>query len=454
MDPGGRHALGGREECLDGRVVEAVAGGAGQRRGPAAPIGVDALRQVASTRPPHRPRRAPTVPGIPQSALNRAAGSPRYTRPVPRVLVLGSTGSIGVQALDVIDAAPDLEACGLACGSRADAMRAQAEARGIVHTACAGGGGTIDHDPGLTALIEASEPDIVLNALVGAAGLRSTLAALERGITVALANKESLVAGGDLVRAVRERTGTRVVPVDSEHSALFQLLEGVDRGRVRAAVLTASGGPFRGRSAAALETVGRDDALRHPTWEMGAKITIDSATMMNKGLEVIEAHWLFAVPPDAIEVVVHPQSVIHSMVEYADGSVLAQLGNPDMRTPIAHALAYPERIDAGVRPLDLFEIGRLNFERPDFVRFPCLALAYDALREGGAAAAVLNAANEEAVAAFLERRVGFTRIPDIIAATLERVRDLSVDCIEAILDADARAREVARSEILARQTTP
>ena len=254
-------------------------------------------------------------------------------------------------------------------------------------------------------------------------------------------------------------SGAQLLPIDSEHNAVFQALpqgyaRDPQRCGVRRILLTASGGPFRERSLESLANVTPDEACAHPNWVMGRKISVDSATMMNKGLEVIEAHWLFAVPPEAIEVVVHPQSVIHSMVEYADGSVLAQLGNPDMRTPIAHALAYPERIDAGVRPLDLFEIGRLNFERPDFVRFPCLALAYDALREGGAAAAVLNAANEEAVAAFLERRVGFTRIPDIIAATLERARDLSVDCIEAIFDADARAREIARSEILARQTTP
>ena len=296
-------------------------------------------------------------------------------------------------------------------------------------------------------------------AIVGAAGLPPALAAARAGKRVLLANKEALVLSGRLFMQAVAASGAQLLPIDSEHNAVFQALpqgyaRDPQRCGVRRILLTASGGPFSERSLESLANVTPDEACAHPNWVMGRKISVDSATMMNKGLEVIEAHWLFAVPPEAIEVVVHPQSVIHSMVEYADGSVLAQLGNPDMRTPIAHALAYPERIDAGVRPLDLFEIGRLNFERPDFVRFPCLALAYDALREGGAAAAVLNAANEEAVAAFLERRVGFTRIPDIIAATLERARDLSVDCIEAIFDADARAREIARSEILARQTTP
>ncbi|MEW6581670.1 MAG: 1-deoxy-D-xylulose-5-phosphate reductoisomerase, partial [Actinomycetota bacterium] len=279
-----------------------------------------------------------------------------------RVLVLGSTGSIGVQALDVIDRAGDLAACGLSCGTRLDEMQAQAAARGILHTACAAGGGTVPHDPDLAALIEESAPDLVLNALVGAAGLRPTLAALERGIPVALANKESLVAGGDLVAAARARTGAMLVPVDSEHSALFQLLDGLPAARVESIVVTASGGPFRGRGAGELAAATAADALAHPTWTMGAKITVDSATLMNKGLEVIEAHHLFGLPYGRIEVVVHPQSLVHGMVRLEDGSLLAHCGAPDMRVPIAYALRWPQAPPPAAR-LDL--VGRrLDFEAP------------------------------------------------------------------------------------------
>uniref|UniRef100_A0ABX1N6K8 1-deoxy-D-xylulose 5-phosphate reductoisomerase n=1 Tax=Aromatoleum buckelii TaxID=200254 RepID=A0ABX1N6K8_9RHOO len=393
-----------------------------------------------------------------------------------RVTVLGATGSIGMSTLDVLARHPDrFEAFALTAQIQVErlfelCLRFSPRFAVLVDSAAASdlrqrlkaAGSQTEVLAGAAALVDVAahpDADAVMAAIVGAAGLAPALAAARAGKRVLLANKEALVLSGRLFMQAVAASGAQLLPIDSEHNAVFQALPqgyGRDPQRcgVRRILLTASGGPFRERSLESLADVTPDEACAHPNWVMGRKISVDSATMMNKGLEVIEAHWLFAVPPEAIEVVVHPQSVIHSMVEYADGSVLAQLGNPDMRTPIAHALAYPERIDAGVRPLDLFEIGRLNFERPDFVRFPCLALAYDALREGGAAAAVLNAANEEAVAAFLERRVGFTRIPDIIAATLERARDLSVDCIEAILDADARAREVARSEILARQTTP
>ncbi len=358
-----------------------------------------------------------------------------------RVLVLGCTGSIGVQALQVIDAAPDLEACGLACGRRVDLMAGQAAERGIAHTSCAAGGGTVSYDPDLGTLIDASAPDLVLNALVGAAGLRPTLAALERGIPVALANKETLVAGGDLVAMVRARTGAALVPVDSEHSALFQLLEGVAPDRVRAAVLTASGGPFRGRSADELQGVTRADALRHPTWEMGEKITIDSATLMNKGLEVIEAHHLFGLGYDRIEVVVHPQSAVHAMVRLDDGSVLAHCGPPDMRVPIGHALRHPAPPPPGP-PMDLVGL-RLDFEAPDETAFPCLPLAREAGREGGTAPAVLNAANEVAVAAFLADRIGFMDIPRVVAAALAGVASEPATTLGAVLDADARARRVA-----------
>ncbi|MBI2684661.1 MAG: 1-deoxy-D-xylulose-5-phosphate reductoisomerase, partial [Actinobacteria bacterium] len=258
-----------------------------------------------------------------------------------RVLVLGSTGSIGTQALDVIDRAPDLVVCGLACGTRTASMAAQAAERGVAFTSARAGGGSIAWADDLATLMDASEPDIVLNGLVGAVGLQPTLTAIGRGIPVALANKESLVVGGDLVAAAQLGSGARILPVDSEHAALFQLVEGVGRANVVRAVLTASGGPFRGLPAERLAGVSRDDALRHPTWTMGAKITIDSATLMNKGLEVIEAHHLFDLAYDDIEVVVHPQSFIHAMVRLADGSVIAHGGAADMRIPIAYALRWP-----------------------------------------------------------------------------------------------------------------
>jgi 1-deoxy-D-xylulose-5-phosphate reductoisomerase len=364
---------------------------------------------------------------------------------VARVLVLGSTGSIGVQALDVIDRAPDLTACGLSCGRRVDVMAAQAAAHGVAHTASAAGGGSVPFDADLAALIDASAPDIVLNGLVGAAGLRPTLAALERGIPVALANKESLVAGGDLVAGVRARTGAALVPVDSEHSALFQLLEGLPDERVAAAVLTASGGPFRGRSADELEGVTREDALRHPTWSMGAKITIDSATMMNKGLEIIEAHHLFGLPYDRIEVIVHPQSLVHAMVRLDDGSVLTHCGPPDMRVPIGFALRHPAPPPPGA-PMELAG-RRLDFEEPDETAFPSLALARAAGREGGTAPAILNAANEVAVEAFLGERIGFMDIPRVVAGALETVPATPADALELVVEADGRARAAADAAI-------
>lgn len=357
---------------------------------------------------------------------------------VIRVLVLGSTGSIGVQALEVIAAAPDMAACGLACGARAGAMERQAIDHGVVHTAAGGGG---DHGD----LIDASEPDIVLNAIVGAAGLPATLAALERGVPVALANKESLVVGGELVNAARARSGAALVPVDSEHSALFQLLEGLPGERVVAGVLTASGGPFRGRAARELEGVTVAQALDHPTWKMGGRITIDSATLMNKGFEVIEAFHLFGLPYDRIEVVVHPQSLVHAMVRLDDGSVLAHCGPPDMRVPIGYALRHPAP-PPPAPPMDL--VGRrLEFEAPDEAAFPCLALARAAGREGGTAPAVLNAADEVAVAAFLEGRMGFMDIPRVVSAALDAVPRGPADALEAVQDADARAREAARAAV-------
>ena len=356
-----------------------------------------------------------------------------------RVLVLGSTGSIGVQALEVIAAAPDMAACGLACGGRVEEMARQAREHGVAHTAAGGG------EPGLGDLMDACEPDIVLNAVVGAAGLPPTLAALERGLPVALANKESLVVGGELVIAARDRSGAALVPVDSEHSALFQLLEGLPRDRVAAGVLTASGGPFRGRAAEDLEGVTVEEALDHPTWRMGGRITIDSATLMNKGFEVIEAFHLFGLPYDRIEVVVHPQSLVHAMVRLDDGSVLAHCGPPDMRVPIGYALRHPAPPPPGA-PMDL--VGRrLEFEEPDEAAFPCLALARAAGREGGTAPAVLNAADEVAVAAFLDGRIGFMDIPRVVGGALEAVPAAPADALEAVLGADARARAAARDAI-------
>ena len=360
---------------------------------------------------------------------------------VKRVLILGCTGSIGVQALDVIDGADDMVCVGLATGGRVDEMLAQAAARDIAVTSAAAGGGSVAHTADLGDLIDASEPDIVLNAIVGAAGLPPTLAAIERGIPVALANKESLVAGGDLVAAAQARSGAMLVPVDSEHSALFQLIEGVDRARVVRGVLTASGGPFRGRSAADLAGVTVADALAHPTWTMGAKITIDSATLMNKGLEVIEAHHLFDLSYDDIEVVVHPQSSIHAMVRLKDGSLITHMGPPDMRVPIGYALRWPE--PPPVRE-EMSLLGTtLTFEKPDETAFPCLRLAREAGIEGGTAPAVLNAANEVAVAAFLEGRIAFMDIPAAVDRALQSVPAVPAKSLDAVLEADAMARAAA-----------
>lgn len=392
---------------------------------------------------------------------------------VRNITVLGATGSIGMSTLDVIGRHPDryrvfaltartqiellLSLClrftpRFAVVDDAPAARRLGEA--LAAQSCAT---TVLHGP--PALVEVArdpEVDVVMAAIVGAAGLLPTMAAARAGKQVLLANKEALVlAGGLFMEAVRSG-GAQLLPIDSEHNAVFQCLPrgyagNLDAAGVRRILLTASGGPFRLAPLDSLAAVTPDQACAHPNWVMGRKISVDSATMMNKGLEVIEARWLFDAPPERIDVVIHPQSVIHSMVEYVDGSVIAQLGNPDMRTPIAHALAFPERVDAGVASLDLFEIAKLTFERPDLERFPCLGLAYAALRQGGAAAAVLNAANEEAVAAFLDRRLGYPSIAAVIAETLERAEGLSVESIESVIATDQRARVIARSQIKARQ---
>ncbi|HMS63326.1 MAG TPA: 1-deoxy-D-xylulose-5-phosphate reductoisomerase [Solirubrobacteraceae bacterium] len=375
-----------------------------------------------------------------------------------RLLILGSTGSIGVQALDVAARADDLDVVGLSAARSWEPLVEQARALGAPRivladpAAAAAAAAVYDGDvlvgpEGLVELITGSGADLVLNALVGSAGLGPTVTALGEGIDLALANKESLVVGGELVMQLAEATGARVLPVDSEHSALHQLIAGEPPGTVDRLMLTASGGPFRGRSRAQLEAVSVDDALRHPTWEMGGKITIDSATLMNKGLEVIEAHHLFGTPYERIGVVVHPQSIIHSYALLCDGAALAHLGYPDMRVPIAYALHWPERVDVPVRALDLADVGALTFEPVDDAAFPCLSLARAAGIAGGTAPCVLNAANEVAVHAFLEGRLPFLAIAEVVEAALEQLPAAPVRAFDSLYEADREARAVAAAAI-------
>jgi 1-deoxy-D-xylulose-5-phosphate reductoisomerase len=373
-----------------------------------------------------------------------------------KLLILGSTGSIGTQALEVVAASDQLQVIGLAAGSDWRAAVEQAGAHGVPAVALADGeaagrardawsGRVLAGEEGIRALIAESGADLVLNAIVGAAGLGSTVVALSEGIDVALANKESLVLGGELVMALAEATGARLLPVDSEHSALFQLVSSEPPGTVERLVLTASGGPFRGRRDLAGVTV--EEALAHPTWRMGGRITIDSATLMNKGFEAIEAHHLFGVPYERIEVVVHPQSLVHSLVQLVDGSSLAHLGYPDMRVPISYALHFPERADVEVPRLDLAAAGRLDFEEPDLETFACLRLALDAGRAGGTAPCALNAADEVAVAAFLGGRIPFTAIPAVIERVLEEMPADPVSHFDDLFAADAEARERSQEQI-------
>ncbi|MBX5468524.1 MAG: 1-deoxy-D-xylulose-5-phosphate reductoisomerase [Thermoleophilaceae bacterium] len=372
-----------------------------------------------------------------------------------RVIVLGSTGSIGTQALDVIGRSDELEVVALAAATSFEQVVEQARAHGVTRVALADEaaaalaaeawteGEVLAGAEGVMSLVTETECDLVLNALVGSAGLGPTVAALGEGIDLALANKESLVVGGELVTALAEATGARIVPVDSEHSALAQLIGSERPGAVERLVLTASGGPFRGRSPEELESVTVEQALAHPTWEMGGKITIDSATLMNKGLEVIEAHHLFGVPYERIDVVVHPQSIVHALVHLNDGASLAHLGYPDMRVPISYALHHPERADVPVPALDLPALGQLTFEAPDERAFPCLRLAREAGRAGGTAPCVLNAANEVAVRAFLDGRLSFTGIPEVIERCLESLPVEPVGHFSDLSRADAAARELA-----------
>jgi 1-deoxy-D-xylulose-5-phosphate reductoisomerase len=371
---------------------------------------------------------------------------------VRRIVIVGSTGSIGTQALDVIERSLDLEVVGLAAAASWELLLEQARRFGVERVALAdvdaaaraGEHATVMAGPeGLVELITDTDCDLVLNALVGSAGLGPTIATLGEGIDLALANKESLVVGGELVTALAEATGAHLIPVDSEHSALFQLLEGQRPGTVDRLVLTASGGPFRGRTD--LDGVTRDEALAHPTWAMGGKITIDSATLMNKGLELIEAHHLFGVAYDAIHVVVHPQSIVHALVQLNDGASLAHLGYPDMRVPISYALHHPDRADVPVPLLDLAEVGALTFEPPDTRTFTCLRLAREAAVAGGTAPCVLNAANEVAVHAFLSGELAFTGIARVIESTLSELPAGPVRHFSDLYEADAQAREVARA---------
>jgi 1-deoxy-D-xylulose-5-phosphate reductoisomerase len=383
-----------------------------------------------------------------------------------RLLILGSTGSIGTQALDVVARSEgELELVGLSAGSSSDALVAQARELGVERIALADedaaaraaeawtDGEVLAGAEGLVRFVVESEADLVLNALVGSAGLGPTVAALGEGIDLALANKESLVVGGELVTQLSEATGAQIIPVDSEHSAIHQLLAGEPVGTVDKLVLTASGGPFRGRSAAELREVTIEQALAHPTWAMGGKITIDSATLMNKGLELIEAHHLFGTPYDRIDVVVHPQSIVHSLIQLCDGATLAHLGYPDMRVPIAYALHHPERVELPVAPLDLAALGSLTFEQPDAETFPCLRLAREAGEAGGTAPCILNAANEVAVHAFLNGRLRFHEISEAIEHTLDAVPAGRIHAFQTLYAADRDARAAAGELVEQRAAT-
>ncbi|SDI67674.1 1-deoxy-D-xylulose 5-phosphate reductoisomerase [Pseudomonas delhiensis] len=384
-----------------------------------------------------------------------------------QVCVLGATGSIGLSTLDVLARHPqrysvfaitghsrlaELEALCLAHRPRFAVVARDEQARHLQGALRAAGLDTrvLAGEPGLCEVAGHPEVDVVMAAIVGAAGLKPTLAAVQAGKRVLLANKEALVMSGALFMHEVQAHGAVLLPIDSEHNAIFQCMpgdyaRGLEPVGVRRILLTASGGPFRETPLERLAEVSPEQACAHPNWSMGRKISVDSASMMNKGLELIEACWLFDASPSKVEVVIHPQSVIHSLVDYVDGSVLAQLGNPDMRTPIAHALAWPERIDSGVSPLDLFSIARLDFQAPDEQRFPCLRLARQAAEAGGSAPAMLNAANEVAVAAFLERRIRFTEIAVIIDEVLNREAATPVESLDVVLEADRRAREAAQA---------
>lgn len=390
--------------------------------------------------------------------------SPGSSRPARSLVLLGSTGSIGTRALEVAERHPDrLRVTGLHVLRNVEALAAQVRRfrPSIVGIGDPEAAARFDRSalpPGARLVVGAdaarelaADPagDVVLNAIVGSAGLLPSLAAVERGARLALANKESLVLAGALVLGAARRTGADVLPIDSEHSGLFQCLEGRRPDEVRRLVLTASGGPFRDRPASELARVTPAEALRHPVWPMGARISVDSATLMNKGLEVLEAHWLFGVPLDAIDVLVHRQSIVHALVEFTDGSVVAQLAVPDMILPVQYALSWPERWAPPRPSLDLAALGRLDFEHPDPARFPCLDLAYRAGRAGGVAPTALNAADEAAVEAFLSGGAGFTDIAPLVGAALDAVDPNAAATVESILAADRAAREHVRQQLAA-----
>ena len=396
-------------------------------------------------------------------AASDAPGEAAATAP-RRVTILGSTGSIGVNTLDLIGRNPEAyEIEALTANRRVEALAEQAlrfrprraviaedEGYPALKEALAGSG--VEAAAGAAAVAEAADmpADWVMSAIVGAAGLEPTLAAVRRGAVIGLANKETLVCAGALMVAEIERHGATLLPVDSEHNAIFQVLDFERPEAIDRIILTCSGGPFRTKSREEMAGATPEQAVAHPNWSMGAKISVDSATLMNKGLELIEAHHLFAMPQEAIEIVIHPQSVIHSMVGYIDGSVLAQMGDPDMRTPIAYTLAWPERMAAPVNRLDFAAIGELTFEDPDPLRFPALRLARAALDAGGAAATRLNAANEVAVQAFLGRRIGFLDIAAVVEETLEALPTVALDGLDAVRGADAEARRTAEARVAAR----
>ncbi len=378
------------------------------------------------------------------------------------ISILGSTGSIGKATLEVVRKNKErFRVRALAARSNLSLLIKQIEEfspevvavyeeeaarkiRGSVRARVVSG---ID---GLIEVATHEEVELVISAIVGAAGLLPTIEAIKKGKTVGLANKETLVIAGKIVTAEARRRSVSIIPVDSEHSAVFQCIANRNHSEIKRIILTASGGPFRGMTKQELRNVKVEDALRHPNWKMGAKITVDSATLMNKGFEVIEAYWLFGVPPERIEVVIHPESIIHSMVEFSDGTIMAQLSRPDMKAPIAYALSYPERLSDIVEPLDFTRLKRLTFEPPQREVFPCLDLAYTALKEEGTFPAVLNAANEVAVDAFLKERIGFSDIPYLIDRVLQRHKKGACDTIEEVLEADAWARQETEKEIRSR----
>jgi len=388
-----------------------------------------------------------------------------------QITVLGSTGSIGISTLDVIQRHPDAyQVLALTANRSVDKLYQQClqyrPQYAVMNNSAAAlqlAARLKQEAPeievlsgldGLESVAALAEVDYVMAAIVGAVGLRPALAAARAGKRLLLANKEALVVSGHLFMEEVARSGAEILPIDSEHNAIFQCMPrdfkgGLDPIGVRRILLTASGGPFRDRPKSALVSVTPDEACAHPNWSMGRKISVDSATMMNKGLELIEACWLFHTTADKIQVVLHPQSIIHSMVEYVDGSVLAQMGNPDMRTPIAHALAWPQRIESGVESLNLFDIARLDFQPPDLERFPCLRLAYEAITVGGTSPAVLNAANEVAVDAFLNGSLGFTAIPAIVEATLNAIPTEAAESVDQLMSFDVEARSVAEQKLLA-----